>query len=81
MGVPIITGPYVFNASDLYGEMLDAVAAIDVADGPELTRSLSGLIANPQIRRQMTDAALAYAAQQGVALDTVMSALLPLIDA
>ncbi len=81
MGVPVITGPYVFNASDLYGEMLDVVAAIEVADGPELTRSLTGLIAHPHIRQQMTDAALAYAARQGAALDTVMSALLPLIDA
>ena len=81
LGVPVVTGPHVFNASDLYGEMLDAVAAIEAPDEAAIARQLKGLIANPQIRRQMSDAALAYAGRQGSALETVMAAVLPLVDA
>lgn len=81
LGVPVITGQYVFNAADLYGEMLDAVAAIEAKDEVELARHLAGLMANPQIQRQMSDAARAYAARQGSALETVMDAILPLVDA
>lgn len=81
LGVPIITGQHVFNAADLYSEMLDAVAVIEAKDEAELARHLKGLMANPQIRRQMSDAALAYAARQGSALETVMDVILPLVDA
>jgi len=76
-----VTGHHVFNAADLYGEMLDAVAAIEARDEADLARCLKGLAANPQIRRQMSNAALAYAARQGSALETVMDAVLPLVDA
>lgn len=80
-GVPVVTGPHVFNAAELFGEMLDAVAAIEAIDGPDLAHCLKGLVANPQIQRQMSDAALTYAARQGSALETVMTVLLPLADA
>lgn len=81
LGVPVVTGSHVFNAADLYSEMLDAVAAIEARDDADLARHLKGLSSNPQIRRQMSDAALAYAARQGSALETVMAAVLPLVDA
>jgi len=81
LGVPVIAGPYVFNAADLYDEMLDMVGAISARDEGDLTRHLKGLIANPHIRRRLADAALAYAARQGSAREVVMGAILPLIDA
>ena len=81
LGVPVVTGPYVFNAAELYDEMFGCVAAMPAADAETLTRHLKGLMANPQIRRQMSDAGLAYAARQGATLEAALDLLNPLLPA
>ena len=81
LGVPVVTGPYVFNAAELYDEMFACVAAMPAADAETLTRHLKGLMANPQIRRQMSDAGLAYAARQGATLEAALDLLNPLLPA
>ena len=81
LGVPVVTGPYVFNAAELYDEMFACVAAMPAADAETLTRHLKGLMANPQIRRQMSDAGLAYAARQGATLEAALDLLIPLLPA
>lgn len=79
LGAAILTGPHVFNAADIYGEMLAEVAAIEAADGAALDRHLRGLLDNPVIARRIGEAALAYSARQGAALDQALTKLLPLL--
>jgi 3-deoxy-D-manno-octulosonic-acid transferase len=81
LGVPVITGPHVFNAAELYGEMFAEVAAIEAADGADLARHLKGLLAYPHIRRQISEAGLDYAARQGAALDAALALIEPLAPA
>ena len=81
IGRPILTGPHAFNAADLYAEMFAEACAIEAADGPALARHIAGLLANPMIARRMGEAALAYAARQGAALDAAMRLLEPLLPA
>jgi 3-deoxy-D-manno-octulosonic-acid transferase len=79
LGVPVITGPHVFNARELYDEMFAEAAAILAEDGAALTRHIAGLMTYPQIARRMGEAGLAYAARQGAALETALDQLSPLI--
>ena len=79
LGVPVVTGPHVFNAAELYDEMFAQVAAIEAADGAALARHLTGITEFPQIRRRMSEAGLDYAARQGAALDTALTLLEPLL--
>jgi 3-deoxy-D-manno-octulosonic-acid transferase len=81
LGVPVVTGPDVFNAAELYGEMFAEVAAIEAADGAALARHLKGLVAFPHIRRQISEAGLDYAARQGAALDAALALIAPLLPA
>lgn len=79
LGVPVLTGPAVFNAQALYDEMLAEVAAILADDEAALARHMAGLLAYPQIVRRMGEAALAYAKRQGAALDAALDQLTPMV--
>lgn len=81
LGVPVVTGPHVFNAAELYDEMFSDVAAIAAADGAALARHLKGLTTYPHIRRQLAEAGLDYAARQGAALDAALVLIEPLLPA
>lgn len=81
LGLPVLTGPHVFNAAELYDEMFACVAAIPAGDRATLTRHLKGLLGNPQIHRQMSDAGLAYAARQSGTLSRALDLLKPLLPA
>ena len=81
LGRPILTGRYAFNAQDVYADMFGAVCAIEARDGPALSRHVRGLLDNPAIARRMGDAALAFAARQGAALDQALVQLDPLLPA
>ncbi|HEX5379801.1 MAG TPA: 3-deoxy-D-manno-octulosonic acid transferase [Phenylobacterium sp.] len=79
LGVPVVTGPHVFNAAELYAEMLACVACIQAADAAALARHLGGLLAHDIVRRQMSDAALDYAERQGAALEMALTELKPML--
>jgi len=81
LGRPILTGPQVFNAAEVYGEMFDEVAAIEATDGEALARHLRGLLTEPLIARRVGEAALAYAERQQGALDQALALLEPLAPA
>jgi 3-deoxy-D-manno-octulosonic-acid transferase len=81
LGVPVITGPHMFNAAELYDEMFAEVAAIEAIDGAALARHLKGLDAFPHIRRRIAEAGLDYAARQGAALDAALGLIEPLLPA
>jgi 3-deoxy-D-manno-octulosonic-acid transferase len=75
----IVTGPHVFNAREIYAEMLAEAAAIEAADAAALARHIRGLLANPVIARRIGEAAGAYAARQGAALEEALALLEPLL--
>ena len=81
LGAPVITGPDIANAADVYGEMFDEVCALMARDGPDLRRKLAGLLADPVLRRRMREAALAYAARQEQTLADALEDLAPLVPA
>lgn len=81
LGKPILTGPHVFNARDLYDELLAEVAAIEAADGAALARHLKGLFEFPVIAARIGEAAGAFAARQGAALATALALIEPLAPA
>jgi 3-deoxy-D-manno-octulosonic-acid transferase len=80
LGRPMITGPHVFNAREVYDELLAEAAVIEAAE-PALARHLRGLLENPMIARRIGEAALSYADRQGAALAAALGALEPLLPA
>ena len=77
----IVTGPQVFNAREIYAEMLAEAAAIEAADAAALARHLRGLLANPVIARRIGEAARDYAGRQGAALMAALALIEPLLPA
>jgi len=53
LGVPVITGPYQSNGKEIAQLLLQAGAALKVADGAELGAVLKQLFADPERRRRM----------------------------
>ncbi len=80
-GKPIVTGPHVFNAAEVYAEMVREAAALEAADGAALGRHLQGLMTYPAVARRIGEAAQAYAERQGQALDAALVLLEPLLPA
>jgi 3-deoxy-D-manno-octulosonic-acid transferase len=81
LGRPVVTGPHVFNAADVYAEMFADAAAIEATDEAALARHLRGLLENPAIARRIGEAAQAYADRQGAALTRALALLTPLLPA
>lgn len=81
LGLPIVTGPLVHNARDVYAEMFDLVAAIEVSDAAQLAAALSGLFDSPLIARRIGEAALSYVESQAQVSDRALAALEPLLPA
>jgi 3-deoxy-D-manno-octulosonic-acid transferase len=77
----VVTGPHVFNAREIYAEMLADAAVIEAADADALARHIRGLLANPAIARRIGEAAGAFAGRQGAALDAALELLEPLLPA
>lgn len=78
-GKPILTGPHVFNAAELYADLFSRVGAICCEDTDALARHLGGLLRNRVISRRIGAAALDYAEAQGAALDQALALLSPLL--
>ncbi len=81
LGRPIVTGPHVANAADVYAQMFAEAAAIEAADEAALARHIRGLFDNPLIARRIGEAAGAYADRQGAALVRALTLLEPLLPA
>jgi len=81
LGRPILTGPFAFNAADVYAAMFAEACAIEAADASALARHIRGLLDNSIIVRRMGEAALGFANRQGAALDQALALLAPLLPA
>lgn len=79
LGAPPLTGPFAFNFTDVYGEMLAEQAAL-LADRPEdLTRLVHGLLSDPARAKRTGATARAFARSRSAALDEAWAALEPLL--
>lgn len=79
LGCALITGPKVSNAAEIYADMLAECAVIEAADGAALARQIRGLLENPLIAGRIGEAAQAFAARQGAALEAAMALIAPLL--
>ncbi len=75
----MVTGPHVFNAREIYAEMLAEKAVIQAHDAAALSGDIRGLLANATIARRIGKAANAYAGRQGAALAAAMDLIMPLL--
>ncbi|MGA0608237.1 3-deoxy-D-manno-octulosonic acid transferase [Phenylobacterium sp. VNQ135] len=75
----IVTGPHVFNAADLYAEMLAEGAALQVESPEALRAAVERLLNDRAAARRLGKAARAYAERQGAQLDVALAALEPLL--
>src|SRR5262249_47868293 len=78
-GAAVLFGPHVWNFRDTAERLVEAAAAIQVAEGEELQREVRSLFADDEKRRRMGEAARQFVlAQQGattrtlIALDAVL---------
>jgi len=81
VGRPTLVGPHTFNFSDATQRAIAAGAAQRVADADELIASVAAFLDDGAARAAMRDAALAFHAAHGGALDRLWSWLAPRIDA
>lgn len=79
LGLPVITGPHVFNNASTYAELFAAGAALEAADAGALARQVAELLADPDRAREIGEAGLAYAERQQGALEDAMGRLDPLL--
>ena len=81
LGVGAVTGPDMFNYTDIYGEMVAAGAALVARDARDLERALAGLPVSPEQVRAMGEHARAYAAAQTEGFEDGWRAILQLLPA
>ena len=81
IGAAILFGPAMENFPDMAPSMVEAGAALQVADGAGLTQSLGELLADPVRAARMAGAAAAWAESEAGVLDAIEGALAPLLDA
>ncbi|MDO8607762.1 MAG: 3-deoxy-D-manno-octulosonic acid transferase [Phaeospirillum sp.] len=77
IGAAILFGPAMDNFPDMAPRMIEAGAALRVADGDGLTEALEKLLAQPDRVARMKQAALRWAEAEAGVLDAVEQALAP----
>jgi 3-deoxy-D-manno-octulosonic-acid transferase len=80
LGLPILTGPYTFNAEDIAEMMRESGAAIEVSDADSLAESATAVLADPGVRAERGAAGQRIVAENRGALDRLMRLLQPLLD-
>ncbi len=78
-GLPILTGPHLFNFQEISRALLNVEGMQEVADADALAQALVALLEQPERAHAMGQAALALVAQNRGALDRVQSLLAPLL--
>jgi len=79
LGIPVLTGPYTFNAEDI-AEMLAGVGAMrEVKDSVELATELASLMADPEARRYAGEQGRKTVQENRGAVDRLLALLDPLV--
>jgi 3-deoxy-D-manno-octulosonic-acid transferase len=80
VGVPALSGPYVFNAEDIAQLLVDRQAVTKVQDAAELGRMVAALLVDEPRRRQLAQQGLEVLAANRGALARLMTLLQPVIE-
>lgn len=80
LGVPVITGPHVFNAEDIAQLLLDEGAAVKVLDATGLGETISALLSDPARRDLMVAAGFAVLRRNRGALARLLALLEPVLE-
>jgi len=80
LGIPIVTGPHIFNFAAVYGLLTASLAAWVVNDADELLSRLLILLADSDLRATAGRRAQAVVAENRGAVDRVMEILMPLLE-
>ena len=79
LGLPIMTGPYTFNAEDIAEMLQEAGAAVPVDDSRGLADAAAALLSDPALRQERGDAGRRIVAENRGALQRLMGLLEPLL--
>jgi 3-deoxy-D-manno-octulosonic-acid transferase len=80
LGLPVITGPHVFNAEEIADMFVDTGACRMVRNADELAAAVAELIADPDAARALGRKGMDIVAQNRGALNRLLALLDPLID-
>ncbi len=80
LGKPVLSGPHLFNFLDIAGQLREAGALVEVADGDALADRLDGLFADRAQAQAMTDAGLRVMRTNEGALGRLLAGLGRLLD-
>ena len=80
VGVPVLTGPHVFNAEDIAQLLVDEGVALMVRDADDLAATVAALLADAARRRRIADAGLEVLARNRGALARLLLLLGPVIE-
>ena len=80
LGVPVLTGPHVFNAEDIAQLLLDEGAALMVKDARELAATVAALLADAPRRQAIAAAGFGVLADNRGALARLLALLGPVIE-
>lgn len=75
LGLPVLTGPYLFNFAEISHKLLDAKGALIVQNTQELTNALQTLMQDKSIRQQLGQNAKAVVRDNKGALEKVLALL------
>ena len=78
-GLPIVTGPHLFNGQEIAEEFIELGACRVVADSSELATTVANLIADPEVSREMGKNGLSVLEQNRGSLERLLVLLEPLL--
>ncbi|MBL4804195.1 MAG: 3-deoxy-D-manno-octulosonic acid transferase [Alphaproteobacteria bacterium] len=81
LGSAVLHGPLIQNLQDIYDDMADADAAIEVKDADALYGTLDKLLSDPKALKQHQKLAEDFATTKTSVLDRVMEHVYPMIEA
>lgn len=80
LGLPIVTGPYTYNAEDIAKLFHDGGVSTVVTDAESLAAAVSSLLADPDERQRQGHDAKALIETRRGALDRLLALLVPLLN-
>jgi len=73
LGVPVVTGPTMYNFAEITSRLLECEGMLQVSDAAQLASSVERLLLDANVRCQMSDRALAFVEANRGALDRLMN--------
>jgi 3-deoxy-D-manno-octulosonic-acid transferase len=80
LGLPVITGPHVFNAQEIADSFVRNDACVMVADGNELETVVGGFVEHPDEARRVGRNGRQLLASDGGALSRLLTVIDPLVE-